>query len=136
MGNFKGWMVKFGDMVLPNNYLEKYQDTPNQRLEIDAYRDSGKLYLHRTTSPYFKSKITLPIKRLYYGEKILLKAIIDAAVINEAERKVQVTYWNSENLDYVSGEFYISDIEYTVTNVNEDRLNMVYEPFSIVLTEY
>ena len=133
---FKGWLVKFGDVVLPNDYLEKYKDKSNMRTEIDAFRDSKTISLHRTTSPYYKSQITLPIRKLYYGEKILLKAIIDAAITNPVERKLTATYWNSEDMDYKSGEFYIADIEYVVSNVNERKLDMVYEPFEIVLTEY
>ena len=37
---FKGWLIKFGNTVLPNKYLEKYKSTPNQRLELDASRDA------------------------------------------------------------------------------------------------
>lgn len=133
---FQGWLVKFGDTILPNHYIEKYEETPNQRLELDAYRESDTTLLRRTTSPYFKSKIAIPIRKLYYGEKIVLKAIIDSGIINAVERKVRAAYWNSEIMDYASGEFYMADIKYTITNVNELRLNMVYEPFTLVLTEY
>ena len=52
------------------------------------------------------------------------------------ERKVHIAYWNSEDMDYSEGDFYIADIEYTVINVNEKKLNMKYEAFDIVLTEY
>ena len=133
---FQGWLVKFGDIILPNHYLEGYEDDPNKRTELDSYRDSATLMLYRTTSPYYKSQITLPIRRLYYGEKIFLKSIIDAAMLNETERKVAVTYWNDEEMDYKSGEFYIADIKYTITHIDAIKLNMVYKPFSIILTEY
>lgn len=39
-------------------------------------------------------------------------------------------------MDYKSGVFYIADIEYTISHVNERKLDMVYEPFDIQLTEY
>ena len=133
---FEGWLVKFGGVKLPNNYLNKYKDKPNMRTEIDAFRDGKTITLHRTTSPYYKSQITLPIRSLYYGEKVLLKALIDAAMLNKTERKVHVAYWNSEDMGYSEGDFYIADIEYTVINVNEKKLNMRYEAFDIVLTEY
>lgn len=133
---FEGWLIKFGDTVLPNSYLQKYDETPNQRLELEAYRDKAESFLWRTTSPYYKSKIEIPIRRLYYGEKILLKAIVDSATINEVERKVRITYWNSEIMGYASGEFYMPDIKYTIRYVDENRLNMVYEEFTIVLIEY
>lgn len=133
---FDGWLIKFGSVALPNHYLEKYKDKPNMRIEIDAYRDSGDITLHRTTSPHFKSQIKLPIRSLYLGEKIFLKAMIDAAVTNEVERKVSVTYWNSETLSYKSGDFYMTDIEYTICRVDVKKLNLRYEPFEIVLIEY
>lgn len=134
---FEGWLIKFGNTKLPNKYLEKYSSTPNQRLELDAYRDAAAL-LHRETSPNYKTSLTLPIRKLYLGEKIVLKAIIDSGIVSggERERRVLTTYWNDEEMVYKSGIFYISDIKYTVINVSEKRLNMVYEPFEIQLTEY
>ena len=134
---FKGWLIKFGNTVLPNKYLEKYKSTPNQRLELDASRDATAL-LHRQTSPNYKTSLTVPIRKLYLGEKIVVKAIIDAGIVSggERERKVSVTYWNDEEMDYKSGVFYIADIEYTISHVNERKLDMVYEPFDIQLTEY
>lgn len=136
---FEGWLIKFGSTAVPNKYLEKYKDTPNQRVELSAYRDTAVL-LHRETSPNTKTKITVPIRKLYLGEKILLKAIINSGIIDGEEgkrqRKVAVTYWNSEDMDYKSGIFYIADIEYTISHVDERKLNMVYEPFEIKLTEY
>lgn len=132
---FQGWLVKFGSTVLPNGYLEKYKETPNQRVELSSYRDQAVL-LHRETSPNFKSKIVIPIRKLYLGEKITLKAIVDSGIINATERKMSVTYWNSEDMDYKSGIFYMPDIEYTISRIDPNRLNIVYEPFEIQLIEY
>ena len=132
---FEGWLVKFGDTKLHNKYLEKYKDTPNQRLELSVYRDTEAL-LHRETSPNYKTKVVLPIRELFLGEKIVLKAIIDAGMVLEKERKVAATYWNSEEIDYKSGIFYIPDIEYTVKHVSETKLDMLYEAFQIELIEY
>lgn len=132
---FEGWLIKFGGTAVPNKYLEKYKDTPNQRIELSAYRDET-VILHRETSPNYKSKIVIPIRKLYLGEKIVLKAIIDSGIISEVERKVSATYWNSEEMAYKSGVFYMPDIEYTISHVDERKLNMVYEPFEIQLIEY
>lgn len=132
---FEGWLIKFGGTAVPNKYLEKYKDTPNQRIELSAYRDET-VMLHRETSPNYKSKIVIPIRKLYLGEKIVLKAIIDSGIISEVERKVSATYWNSEEMAYKSGEFYMPDIEYTISHIDERKLNMVYEPFEIQLIEY
>lgn len=134
---FQGWLIKFGNTAVPNQYLEKYKDTPNQRIEISAYRDSGVL-LHRETSPNFKSKIVIPIRKLYLGEKIVLKAIVDSGIVagGKTERKVSASYWNSEEMEYKNGIFYMPDISYTICHVDENKLNLVYEPFEIQLIEY
>lgn len=134
---FEGWLIKFGDTVLPNHYLAQYGGTPNQRLELDAYRDATAL-LHRETSPNYKTSLTLPIRKLYLGEKILLKAVIDSGIVSggEQERKVQITYWNDEDMAYRSGVFYMPDIKYTIIHVDENKLNMIYDSFEINLTEY
>lgn len=132
---FQGWLIKFGETVLPNKYLEGYKETPNQRLELAAYRDTDAL-LHRETSPNYKSKLVLPIRELFLGEKIVLKAIVDSGVILDTERKVSVTYWNSEDMDYKTGIFYMPDIEYEVKHVSESKLNMLYAAFKMELIEY
>lgn len=138
---FQGWLIKFGSTALPNQYLEHYQDTPNQRLDLDAYRDTAAL-LHREVSPNYKTKIVLPIRKLYLGEKIVLKAIVDSGIVagevtdGAIERKVSVTYWNNEDMDYKAGIFYMPDITYKISHVDDRRLNLVYEPFEIQLVEY
>lgn len=132
---FQGWLIKFGNTILPNKYLEKYKDTPNQRLELSVYRDTEAL-LHRETSPNYKTKIILPIRELLLGEKIVLKAIVDAGMVLEKERKVSVTYWNSEEMDYKTGIFYMPDIEYEIKRVSEAKLDMLYAAFQIELIEY
>lgn len=139
---FEGWLIKFGSTALPNSYLEAYEDTPNQRLEIDSYRDTAAL-LHRETSPNFKTKIVLPIRKLYLGEKILLKAIVDSGIVDRGgensgkrERKVSIVYWNDEEMDYKPGIFYMTDIKYRILRVDEIRLNLLHAPFEIQMIEY
>ena len=132
---FQGWLIKFGETVLPNKYLEGYKETPNQRLELAAYRDTDAL-LHRETSPNFKSKIVLSVRELFLGEKIVFKAIVDAGIILDTERKVSVTYWNSEEMEYKTGIFYMPDIEYEVKHISEKKFNMLYSAFQIELIEY
>ena len=69
MQKFGGWLIKFGDVVLPNSFLlaDGWESTPNQRVEIDAYRDAN-ILLHRETSPNFKTKLTLNIREMNLEE--------------------------------------------------------------------
>ena len=52
---FNGWLIKFGDVILPNSFIlaDGWESVPNQRVEIDAYRDANVL-LHRETSENFQ----------------------------------------------------------------------------------
>lgn len=139
---FEGWLIKFGSTALPNGYLETYDGTPNQRLEIDSYRD-GAAGLHRETSPNFKTKIVLPFRKMCLGERIVLKAIMDSGIVGteadasgRIQRKVSTIYWNDEDLAYKPGIFYITDTKYKILRVDERRLNLQYAEFEIEMIEY
>jgi len=132
---FKGWLIKFGEYPLPNKFLKQYKDTSNQRIEVSAYRDVTML-LHRETSPNYKSSIVLSIMELNLQEMNLLKNIINSGITDAIQRKVEITYWNSEDMDYKTGDFYMPDIQKSIHFVEEDSLDMHYEAFDIELIEY
>lgn len=52
---FEGWLIKFGGVILPNKFIlaDGWNSTPNQRIDIKAYRDANVL-LHRETSKITK----------------------------------------------------------------------------------
>ncbi len=139
-GNFQGWLIKFGDVQLPNSFLlaDGWEGTPNQRLEVDAYRDANML-LHRETSSNYKTKLKLNIRETSLTERMALNNVIGLATLSiteQKERKVSITYWNDETLTYESGVFYMPDITYVIHNLDEERLDMEYNPFSISLIQY
>jgi len=139
-GQFAGYLIKFGSVQLPNSYLlaDGWEATPNQRMEIDAYRDA-KMLLHRETSSNFKTKIKLNIRELTLTERIALNNVIGLATLPSADktqRRVSVTYWNDETLAYSTGTFYMPDITYVAHTVDEENNEIEYNPFSITLVEY
>lgn len=139
-GNFNGWLIKFGDVVLPNSFLlaDGWEDTPNQRVEIDAYRDANVL-LHRETSENYKTSIKLNIREMDLTERIALNRVIGLAELpheDQKQRRVQTTYWNDETLAYTTGIFYIADTTYTIKHLDEEKNDIKYKPFSLELTEY
>lgn len=139
-GNFQGWLIKFGNVQLPNSFLlaEGWESTPNQRIEIDAYRDANML-LHRETSSNFKTKLKLNIREMNLTERIAFDNVIGLATLtvnDKKQRKVSLTYWNDETLEYSTGVFYISDTTYTVCHVDEEKKDIEYNPFSMTLVEY
>lgn len=139
-GKFQGWLIKFGNVQLPNSFLlaDGWESTPNQRVEIDAYRDANVL-LHRETSSNFKTKLKLNIREMNLTERIAFDNVIGFATLSvndKKQRKVFITYWNDETLEYSSGSFYITDGTYVVHRVDEESKDIEYNPFSMTLVEY
>lgn len=137
---FDGWLIKFGDVILPNSFLlaDGWESTPNQRVEIDAYRDAN-ILLHRETSANFKTKIKLNIRETTLQERIALDRVIGLASLpaeEKKQRRVRLTYWNDETLEYASGIFYIADITYTIHRADAANRDIEYNSFTISLTEY
>jgi hypothetical protein len=80
--SFEGWLLKYGSKIVPNKYLayDDYTATPNQRTEVEAYRDLNNL-LHRDTSPNFKTKIDFNTRPLYLAEKIDLQSTFASGLV-------------------------------------------------------
>jgi len=139
MSNFKGYLLKFGKVELPNSYLmmsESNTSTPNQREEIKAYRDEYTRNLHRVTASGHKTKQTFRFKSLTDEQLGSLKAVMANSLVSEKERKYHITYWNDEILDYKEGDFYIPDITYTRARIDESRNRLYYAPFDMTIVEY
>lgn len=132
---YNGYLLAFGSVVLSNAYLTQgsYSVTPSQRTELAAYRDNSN-NLHRTTSSNYKTKITFSTKPLTLDEKIALQNVIASGMVNNTERKVQVTYYNDETNSYYTGYFYITDVTYTVLDTFGN--DIIYNPISYTLIEY
>lgn len=138
--NFEGWLIKFGNVILPNSYLlaDGWESTPNQRLELDAYRDSNVL-LHRETSKNYKTSLTLNIRDMTLEEMSAFKNVVGLATLPDVdrnERRVTISYWNDETLAYDTGIFYMPDITYTIHYVDEEGCDIEYNPFTVELIEY
>lgn len=131
--NYKGYLIKFGNIIMPNDYFSEYSSTPNQRMESDAQRDQlGDL--HRTTLPHSKTSISFSTHVLSLDEKIKFQNIINNSMTNSSQRKVKVEYWNDERNSYNSGSFYVPDIEFQVMDANQATI--MYNPITVELIEY
>ncbi len=137
---FNGWLISFGGVVLPNSFIlaDGWESTPNQRVEIDAYRDANVL-LHRETSGNFKTSLSLNIRSLTLEEMTAFKAVIGLATLDSTDKKqrrLMVTYWNDEELDYKTATMYMPDVTYSIHTISEDRNDIEYNPFTVELIEY
>lgn len=129
------YLIKFGNTELPNKYItsDGYVTTPNQRTELEAYRDAD-IKLHRVTSPNFKTSIQLTLCPMSETEKKEVQSIIENGMINTVERKVDVTYRNEEINSYSEGYFYISDVTYSL--IGRYGGENWYKSVTYQLTEY
>lgn len=131
--NYKGYLLKFGSQIVPNNYFGEYSSTPNQRLDSDAERDNTG-YLQRSTLPNGKTSIKFSTHILHLNEKIALQNIINNSMVNTVQRKCEVTFWNDETNSYSISYFYIPDVEYVA--MDADETDILYQPISFELIEY
>ena len=131
--NYQGYLLKFGNNIMPNGYFNEYSSTPNQRLDSDAERDNNG-NLQRSTLQNGKTSITFSTHILFLDEKLKFQEIINLSIINEVQRKCYVTYWNDETNTYSSGYFYIPDIEFSIMDADSGTIK--YNPISVELIEY
>lgn len=135
MDDFQGWLLKLGGQPFSVRYikLETYKATPNQRTEIDAYRDGDNL-LHRETSPNVKSKVEFETRELPLSAMKEIRSLLNGATTSGIERKMEVQYWNDEELSYDSMTCYAPDVEYTIVRVTKN--NIFYAPIRFAFIEY
>lgn len=134
---FQGWLLKFGNEILPNEFIsyDDYTSTPNQRTEVEAYRDLNNL-LHRDTSPNFKTKIEFNTRPLWLSEKVRMQKIFSSGLVNKGERKYSITVWDDEENTYKTGLFYMPDVDYKIIDVDEETNNILYNKCRFAIIEY
>lgn len=138
MAQFKGYLIRFpkNNLKFPHNLIakESYQATPLQRTEIKAYRDSNNL-LRRVTSPNNKTKITFnTIDGLTLTQMQSIRNILNGAMSNSQQRKLNVEYWDDELLAYRTMTAYMPDITYTPKIITAD--NLEYSTVTFTFIEY
>lgn len=138
MAQFKGYLLRFpkNNLQFPHRLIAKetYQATPLQRTEIKAYRDSNNL-LRRVTSPNNKTKITFSTKDgLTLPEMQTIRNVLNSAMTNSQQRKLDVEYWDDELLAYRTMTAYMPDITYTPKKITAD--NIIYTAVNFTFIEY
>lgn len=136
MSNFLGYLLSFNGNHLNNSYIsiQSFKVYPDQRIEIDAYRDANNL-LHRITSTNFKTKIEFNSRgNMRLDEKKDMFNTIRKGLINETQKSYKVTYWNDDISEYKTGIFYMPNVEYTIKRISSN--DILYEPIRIAFIEY
>lgn len=138
MSQFKGYLLKELEhgTIFPHEYMnyESWITTPNQREELEAYRDDYTRDLYRITSVGRKSVYSFETRTLSLSEKQEVFLFFKNATVDSAQRKVHLEVWNDEDDTYHSAYFYIPDIEYTIRKISDD--DIFYNEITIELIEY
>lgn len=135
---FEGWLLKFGSQKFPLEYLaqDDCDSTPDQRTQIDSYRDADNL-LHLETSPNYKTKLEYKtVDDLTLGDKITIQQVMKSGLLDATQRKYRITYWNDESNEYETGEFYVPDIVFRQKRVDRVKKTIIYGSVRIAMIEY
>lgn len=128
MAEFQGYLLEVNGRVLPNKFIQTYKVTPDQRQDKDSYQDMTGV-LHREVLPHTRSKIDLTTKYFWLKDKEEF-----ASYFLPDRETVSVRYWNDERHEYITGTFYVPDIEYQVYRIKEDDVE--YFPIRVAFIEY
>ena len=135
--SFNNWLIRFTrtNELFPHQYIKKdtYKSTDLQRSEIKAYRDNNN-YLHRVTSPNYKTKIEFQTYKLSLAQLSEIQSKLNAAMDNAQQRRLQLTYWDNELLDYRTSTFYMPDKTYNIIMFGGGDIQ--YSPLTFTFIEY
>lgn len=127
--DFDGWLIKVNGTIFPNNLISysTYKSTPNQITDLDSYTDEDGL-LHRNPLPHLSSKIEFETKPMWLPQKKQIQKLIPTRIL------LNVDYWNDEENQYNSGEFYVPDIIYPIIWLQYGSI--LYDKIRIAFIEY
>lgn len=133
---YNGYLMKFDSSVLPLDLVQlgTYQITPDQRQDLDSYRDN-RGQLHRNVLAHTASKIEFQTVPMTESNKIALMGLFRTHFIVEKERKLNVTYYDPETSEYKTGTFYMPDIQFPLYTVDEQGV-LWYDSFRVAFIEY
>ena len=129
---FSDYLLKVGNYTIPLRFmkLESYTSMPEQRQDLDSYRDADG-YLHRTVLPHTATKIEFETPYMYMAEMQELIQGIKSNFTNVLARQCTLTYYDDETDSYKTGTFYMpGTIEFKWYNKN------IYAPTRFAFIEY
>lgn len=133
---FNGYLIKLinggSSYTIPLTYmkLETYKVAPNQRQDLDSYRDADG-YLHRNVLAHTATKIEFETPYLLRNQMRSLIQGIRGELTDSASRTCTVEYYDDETDTYKTGTFYMpGTVEYNLYNKD------IYAPSRIAFIEY
>jgi hypothetical protein len=133
MNNYEGYLIKFGNTVMPNRYFLGYSSTPDRITDDDAGTDQTGM-LWRSPLPHKRTTAKFTTHVMELDDKIAFQSIILNAITNTAEDSAEITYWNDKTNNYSTATVYVPNIEFSVMDANAETI--LYNPITIELVEY
>lgn len=129
---FQGYLIKVGNYTIPLQFmkLESYTSMPDQRQDLDSYRDADG-YLHRNVLPHTATKIEFETPYMRRSDMQALIQGIRSNFTSNLARSCTVTYYDDETDEYKTGTFYMpGTIEFQWYNKE------IYAPSRFAFIEY
>lgn len=128
----QGYLIKVGNYTIPLTFMkiETYKSAPNQRQDLDSYRDANG-YLHRNVLSHTATKLEFETPYLTFKDMRTLIQNIRANYTDDLARTVELTYYDEETDSYKTGTFYMpGTVEYNLFNKE------IYAPSRFAFIEY
>ena len=137
---YNGYLIKLGGSggtILPLKYIKvsEYNATPNQRMESEAKRSiTG--YLHRSTVAHTATKVEFNSPIMTNRDMDALMTLIRSAWTNPQERKLDLEYYDNETDSYKTGTFYMPDVKFNISRIDEQLNLIIYNETRFAFIEY
>ena len=121
----------------PATYIkaESYKVTPNQRMESSANRSATGVLVRKTLS-HTASKIDFTTIPLTNKDVLAINTLLSNAYTDSAQRKLDLRYYDPATDAYLTGTFYVPDIDYDILRI-DTALNIVhYNNIRFAFIEY
>ena len=136
---FNGTLLMLGADAFPSKFIqaESYIVTPERRLDLDSGVNNADGVLQRNVLDHRATTISFNVRDgLYNNENAELWAFIRNHYTNEQEQKVRATYYSPKTDQYLTGDFYIPDVEFPIYLVDSRNNRIQYRSYAIELIEY
>lgn len=135
MNNFQGYLIKFGDDLFPDQCMlyNTYKVTPDRALDMDSTRNANGI-LERNVLEHTATTLQFDLRPMNGDEQEIVTTFINTHLLDPAQKKVYIEYWDPRISGYKSGEFYIPDIDYPIKKIESTQI--YYDKVTLKMIEY
>lgn len=136
MSNFKGYLLKIGNIPFPDEFIEfnSYKPVPDRQQDLNPFRsENGELT--RNVVQHKPSTLDFQSRPMNDDELAQIRKILATAYINVDEEKVIIEFWRPNRGDYRTGTFYLDpNTEYPIKKIEDNQV--YYDTIKWSFVEY